>query len=520
MISCTNLFYEVHMHSKFFSLFALCVLTTFTIFAAPEGSSTNKKDDLERPIADCITKEHILKTATEQLTYESTTGTLTLKKDDGKDSADIFFTSYFLKDSTKKNRPIAFCFNGGPGSAAIWLHMGVLGPKRVTIQDLVYNSSPGTYQDNPYTLLSDVDLVFIDPVSTGYSKPAEGVDAKQFYGVEEDISANADFIRLFLTHFDRWGSPKFLIGESYGTLRVIGLAEKLHEDYFLDVNGLVLISSFIDSQTVGFGVENELSYVLTLPTLSATSWYHHKLEPELQNKKLQELLAEVEEFAIHDYATALLLGDKIDAEKRKQVAQKLASYTGLTVDYLLKSSLRIKDSRFLKELLRKDDKVIGRFDGRVSGFDLDSASCDPGYDPSLDNIAGYFTCAFQQYLRNDLQWKNNEPYRILNRAVHPWNWGLKGQPAGLGYLSVAEHLKSSMIKNPNMRLFLGSGYYDLATPYYAADYTLDHLQLNTELRDNIEQHYYEAGHMMYLDEPSLIKMKADLSGFIQETLKK
>ncbi len=466
---------------------------------------------------DVVKKEHSLSLNDKNLPYESLTGTLTLKGDDGKEKANIFFTAYFLKDVPPGSRPITFCFNGGPGSASLWLHMGLLGPKKVIIKDATYNAPPGRYEDNPYTLLDSSDLVFVDPVSTGFSTAAEGVDAKQFHGVEEDITSIAEFIRHFVTKFDRWGSPKFLLGESYGTIRVVGLAEKLSEKYYMNINGLALVSACLDLQALGFDSSNDLSYILTLPSITAAAQYHKKIAPDLQAKKLQELLAEVEEFALGEYASALLMGDTLPEAKKQDIAVKLARYTGLSADYVMQSALRIRSYRYYKELLRSENKLLGWFDTRITGLDQNQVSEFASYDPSLTAVASNFASAYLQYVNQELDWKKERPYYVINPSVNPWNWGCTGLPAGMGYLNLTDQLKSAIIKNPALSVFIGSGYYDLVTPYFSTDYTVDHLQLPPGLQNNVERHYYEAGHMMYTHLPSLVQMKKDLSEFIQKS---
>jgi len=465
---------------------------------------------------DVVKKEHTLSLNNKNLSYESVTGTLTLKGDDGKERANIFFTAYFLKGVAPDARPISFCFNGGPGSASLWLHMGVLGPKKVVLQDAVYNAPPGRYEDNPYTLLESSDLVFIDPVSTGFSLPVEGVDAKQFHGVEEDIASVAEFIRHFVTKFDRWGSPKFLIGESYGTIRAAGLADKLYEKYYMNINGLALVSACLDLQAMAFDPTNDLGYVLTLPSLAAAAQYQKKLAPELQAKKLQELLAEVEEFAIGEYASALLMGDTLPEAKKQEIALKLAKFTGLSPEHIIQSALRIRCYRYYKELLRNENKLIGWFDARFTGYDQNQLSEFASYDPSLSAVAGNFASAYLHYVNQELDWKKERPYYVINPSVNPWNWGYTGLPAGMGYLNLTEQLKSAIIKNPTLSVFIASGYYDLVIPYFSTDYTVDHLQLPPALQNNVQRHYYEAGHMMYVHPPSLVQMKKDLSEFIQK----
>lgn len=404
------------------------------------------------------------------LEYESVVGSLAIKsstESPGKDKAEVFFTAYFVKNPLilTGNRPITFCFNGGPGSSSVWLHMGILGPKKTQTIDLAFTPSPGTYENNPYTLLPSTDLVFVDPVSTGFSRAADGVNEKEFHGVEEDIEYLAEFIRLFLTRFDRFDSPRYLLGESYGTIRVIGLAQKLHKDYFVDVNGLILISSTLDLMTwTPYDTTNDLSYALVLPSYAATAWYHKKLPVENNSKKLQELLAEVEDFAINEYAPYLLQGDKLEQEKKIAIAKRLASYIGIPEEEIMNSHIRIPITRFITQLETKDRKLLGRFDSRFLGPKL---PCTPDYityDPSFEAITGAFTSTFLKYLQTELHCTKDSRYYLLNSNVNPWNWSLKSQPPGLGCLNMTEDLRDTLIGNPAMRVFIASGYYDLALP--------------------------------------------------------
>ncbi len=470
-----------------------------------------------------IRKTHQLKIGTRTIEYESISGSLTTKKqEDLKEEASIYFTAYFAKQSTPVSapRPITFCFNGGPGSSSVWLHMGCLGPKIINFSDLRDNPIPGSYSDNPHTLLATTDLVFIDPVSTGFSRPATGVDAKNFHGVDSDIDSLAEFIRLFLTRFDRWDSPRYLAGESYGTVRVVGLAEKLQDEYYIDCNGLILISSVLDFTTMDdYSLGNDLCYILSLPSYAASTWYHHKLPGELQNKKLQEFLAEVEEFTLHEYAPALLLGDKLSDDAKTTISKQLARYTAIPQETISLLHLRIPPALFMKSLLKTSGKVIGRYDARYTGDDSEQPSDSPTYDPSFYAVAGLFTSGLQNYMYSDLGLKKEERYYILGHNVQPWNWSLKRQPAGLGYLNITNSLRSTMMKNSQLKVFVASGYFDMATPYFATDYTLDHLQLPARLRQNIEQHYYEGGHMMYLNPNALKQFTEQLSAFFDIALK-
>jgi carboxypeptidase C (cathepsin A) len=458
------------------------------------------------------------------VTYEAIAGNLHISADDGdRQTASLFFTAYIKKDEKTQasKRPIAFCFNGGPGSSSIWLHMGLLGPKKAIINDTTYTTPPSTYQNNPYTLLADTDLVFIDPVSTGFSTTVNGANSKQFHGIEEDAESFAQFIRLFLTQFKRWESPRFLVGESYGTIRAVGLAELLHDSYFIDLNGIVLVSMCLDFQAYDFGNGNDLPHILILPSYTATAWYHKRLKAELQNKPLRELLKEVEEFALGEYASALLLGNSLDEKKLATIVEKLALYTGLDSEYLKASRLRIINGAFFKEFLRKNNKIVGRFDSRYVGFDHNPLQEMSNVDPSFDAIVSPFTSAFQQYLYKDLHLEKLDHYRVLNAdAVFPWNFSINRIPAGLGYVYMSGKLATAIEKNPSLQIFIANGIYDLATPYFASDYTMSHLNIAPRLLKNVKQYYYEAGHMMYLDPVSHAKMKEDLSLFIKNSASK
>ncbi len=369
--------------------------------------------------------------------------------------------------------------------------------------------------DNDLSLLDVTDLVFIDPISTGFSQPAPGVDSKQFHGVDEDIHSVAEFIRLYTTRNERWNSPKFLAGASYGTTRATGLAKYLDNTYNLKVNGLILISSALAFQSLKFDESNDLPYLLILPTYTSTAWYHHKLPPELQMKSLDAVTTESEQFALNDYALALLKGQNLDKESKEKIIQKIAYYTGLSPEYIEKSNMRIPISQFTKELLRKQNIILGRFDARVKGGSLDPLGKTADYDPSIDAVLGSFTAIFNQYVRADLKWEKDEEYKVLTN-VWPWSFG----GAENQYLSMADLLDEEMRRNPGMRVFVANGYYDLATPYFATEYTFDHMGMDGELKDRVKMGYYEAGHMLYIHYPSLVRLSKDVHQFIDETLSK
>lgn len=447
------------------------------------------------------------------LAYRAVAGTLLLKDDKCKPKASLFFISY-TKEGVKdlNERPITFCFNGGPGSSSVWLHLGILGPKRVHLNENGDALPPYHLVNNEFSLLDETDLVFIDPVSTGYSRAIPPEDAKNFHGVEEDIKSIAEFIRLYMTRFNRWDSPKFIIGESYGTTRAAGLAGYLHDKYYVYVNGLVLVSSVLNFQSINFDVGNDLSYLLFLPSYAATAWYHKKLGPDLQANFLETLQA-AREFVINDYSHALFKGDLLTASERQHIGEQLARFTGLSVEYIDRSNLRIDIMRYVKELLRDQRRTVGRFDSRFKGIDTDAVGEYFEYDPSADAIFGAFTATLNHYIQTELKWKKDTHYKILTN-VQPWDYGVaKNQ-----YLNVADTLRSVMTKNSYLRVFVGNGYYDLATPFFATEYTFNHLGLDPSLLKHVTMKHYEAGHMMYIHRPSLIQLKQDLASFYLRTL--
>ena len=493
-------------------LFILCALFLFNLASAEDEikkESTLPKEVLKENKVE--TSHHVTINGVD-IPYKSTVGNLLIKDEKGAAKATIFYISYVKEgvDDPSK-RPVTFCFNGGPGSSSIWLHMGVLGPRRVRLDDEGYSSPPYESVSNEFSALDLTDLVFIDPISTGFSRVAQGEDPKQFHGVDEDIKSIGNFIRLYTTKENRWTSPKFLAGESYGTTRAAGLAQHLHDDHSFYVNGIILVSSVLNFQTLDDEQGgNDLPYILFLPSLTATAWYHKKLSDELQGD-LPKTLAEVESFAISDYTLALMKGDALTSQERKSLTEKLAYYTALSPDYIERSNLRISPLRFSKELLRNERRTVGRFDGRFKGIDSNSVGEYIQYDPSADVVAGAYTAVFNQYLRTDLKWPEDDEYQVIS-DVQPWNYG----KAINQYLHVGETLREIMTRNPHLQVFVASGYYDLATPYFGTDYTFDHLALDPSLRDHVWMTYYEAGHMMYIHRPSLIDFKQNLAKWMRD----
>ncbi len=462
-----------------------------------------------------VVTHHTVTVGGHEIAYTATAGTLVLKKEDDTPQAAVFFVAY-TKDGVEdvRSRPVTFAFNGGPGSSSVWLHLGVLGPRRVLMED-DGSPLPPPYRlvDNAYTLLDQTDLVFIDPVSTGYSRAVEEESAKDYHGFDKDIESVGDFIRLYLTRYQRWASPKFLAGESYGTTRAAGLSMHLQDKLGIYLNGIMLISAVLNFQTILFDVGNDLPYIVFLPTYAATAWQHGKLAPELQ-EDLGRTLAEVSDFAQTEYTLALMQGAALDEATRAQIVGKLARYTGLSEDYVTRANLRIHIMRFVKELLRDTRRTVGRFDSRFTGTDRDAAGETFEYDPSYPIVQGPYTALFNDYLRRELNFESDLPYEILTERVHPWNYG-KHQNQ---YVNVAEGLRAALTQNPALRVFVANGYFDLATPYLATEYTFNHLELDPALQDHISMGYYHAGHMMYLHKVSLEKLKADLAAFVEQTL--
>ena len=505
-------------------LVLLPVLWLVTPVRAEDDKQDAKSEKIEAPGYDkkieAKEKEPVLSVTEHEITiggklikYRATAGYLVLKDAKGKSRANIFFTAYTkLGESDPAKRPLTFSFNGGPGSSSVWLHLGMLGPKRVVMTDKGESLPPPyKWMDNEYSWLDQTDLVFIDPVSTGYSRAAKDVDAKQFHGFAGDIESVGEFIRLWTTRNQRWASPKFLVGESYGTTRAAGLSDYLQRKYDFYLNGICLISSIMNFQTARFAPGNDLPYELFLPTYTAAAFYHGKLKGELA-KDLPKTLARVEEFVRKDYTLALMQGDALPAAERQRIAESLAAYTGLPLAHVEEKNLRIDIFDFVTELRRSEHRTIGRLDSRFVGI---TDSVDGFFDPSLEAINGGYTTALNDYMRRELKYENDLPYEILTSAVQPWSYSNVENE----YLNVAETLKKAMTKNPFLKVWIANGHYDLATPYFATKYTVEHMGLDPSIRDHITLTYYEAGHMMYIEKQSRVKLKADYDAFLDATLK-
>jgi len=431
----------------------------------------------------------------------------------GKPKALIFFVAYVLDGiDDPATRPVTFAFNGGPGSSSVWLHMGGIGPRRVVLSDQGEAlPPPAKIADNESTWLEKTDLVFIDPVSTGFSRAVRGEDPKQFYGYKQDLASVGDFIRIWTTRYSRWPSPKFIAGESYGTTRAAGLSEYLQNRYGMYVNGIVLISSVLNFQTLEFEEGNDVPYPLYLPTYAATAWYHKKLPSDLQQLPLRDVLNQTEAFSSGEYLLTLARGGSVPQSDADRLANQLSRFTGLDAAYLRQENLREPIDRFINDLLKDQNRSVGRYDSRFTGIRIHPGTDNDDFDPSDEAVNGPFTAAFNDYVRRELQFATDLPYETI-AEVRPWNL------AENKYLDVAANLKEAMSRNPYLKVWVCCGYYDLATPYYAARSVVNGMNLDPAVGGNIQLTYYESGHMLYIEKLSREKMKEDLDRFLAEAL--
>ena len=479
--------------------------------ARDDKDKTSAKPETDKPP---VVTHHEIHVGGKVLRYTATAGLMPLVDDSGKVDAHIFYIAYTL-DNPSARRPLTFSFNGGPGSASVWLHIGAIGPKRVRMQpEGMMPAPPYALVDNEATWLDQTDLVFIDPVGTGYSRAINKDVGKKYWGLRGDIESVGEFIRLYLGKYERWSSPLFMVGESYGTTRAAGLSGYLVE-HGIAFNGVMLISSVLNFQTLSAAPGNDLPYILFLPTFTDTAWFHKKLSPDLQ-ADFAKTRGEVEQWAATGYADALAKGDALSADERNAVIDKLSRYTGLSKAYVDQANLRIDEPHFTKELLRDQKLVVGRLDSRFTGIDLTGSAATAEFDPSLTAIRPPYTAAFNQYVRTELGYKSDLEYYILGGGFQGWDFGT-GQRGG--YPDTAEALREAFAKNPYMKLFVGNGYFDLATPYFATQYTLNHMGFDATQHARITLGYYPAGHMMYIRDESLGNLKKDISTFIDNALK-
>jgi len=446
------------------------------------------------------------------LKYSVTTGRMPIRNEEGEIVSQVFYMAYTL-DKPKARRPLMFSFNGGPGSPSVWLHMGALGPKRVKmLDDGNLPAPPYELSDNDANWLQFTDLVFIDPVGTGFSRSKTPEEAEKNWGLKGDIECVGEFIRLFLTRNSRWNSPLFLVGESYGTTRAAGLAGHLVERG-IAFNGIVLVSSILNFQTARFNRGNDLPFVLFLPTYCAAAFYHGRVANDLQGD-LRGTLQKCREFANGAYASALGQGDSLSESERNTVSSELHRFTGLSKEYIDYCDMRIHIQSFCKELLRDERRTVGRLDSRIKGIDDWSKGHgeEPDHDPSMSILMPPYVSTFCQYVRQELGYESDLNYEVFKGIKKPWDWG----SAGDGHPDTSEALRLAFAKNPHMKVFVASGFYDLATPFFATEYTLDHMGLDPEVRGNLTTKEYEAGHMMYIHVPSMMQLKSDVEEFVAD----
>lgn len=450
------------------------------------------------------------------LQYTATTGRLPIKRGDGKVEGEMFFVAYTLDGQEANKRPLTFAFNGGPGSASVWLHMGSVGPRQVVLQPNGFMpSAPYRMIDNPNTLLDKSDLVFVDAMATGFSRPANAEMTKKFLGVKGDIEAFGEFIRLYVTRYDRWPSPLFLLGESYGTTRAAGIAGYL-ADRGMSFNGITLLSTAMDLGTLEWAKNNDLPYVLLVPTFTMIAGYHKRLPADLM-QDMAKTRQDAENWASTEYTLALAKGDALTPEERRKIIDQYARYTGLNKQLIDNANLRIDVGQFTHNLLLDQKLRVGRLDGRFTGPDPEGLLDTRYYDPTGSAILPPYTAVFNNYLRTELDYKVDTPYKVFayeEPGFEKWDWG----SAERGFPNTAPGLRAALTKNPYLKVLVMEGYYDLATPYLAANYSIDHLDLGPDYRKNISFATYESGHMVYIESGSHAKMKKDLVEFMGKCL--
>jgi carboxypeptidase C (cathepsin A) len=455
--------------------------------------------------------------------YTATVGEMLINKPNEEPGAFVFYVAYTRDDARDKStRPLTFAYNGGPGSSSVWLHLGGLGPRRVAMDDEGLSGKPPYgLVDNPFSIIDVTDLVMIDPVSTGYSRPLPGENKSQFHGLQEDAQAVGEFIRLYVTKNERWASPKFLLGESYGTTRSAALSGVLQgRTHGMFLNGIILVSSVLDFATIRFAPGDPRPYVLFLPHYTATAWYHKKLPADLQAKPLREVLDAARAFALDEYLPALIKGNRLSPAAYEDVARKTAAFSGLSLEYVKQSNLKVPHSRFVKELMRDEFRSVGRLDSRILGRDAEAAGDSVDFDPSSAALMGSFSTRLNHYLRTELKYEKDIPYAVYG-DVYPWNFSMPSPDqraffrGGItGMPDVTDILRQALAENPHLRVFCCNGYYDGATPFFGTEYTFAQIGFNGEFKDRVEMGYYEAWHMMYIHRPSIEKFKKDIAGFI------
>lgn len=484
--------------AKLMTLLLILCLLPCAALGDGEAPKAELKDNL-------VETKHSIEIGGKQIDYTATTGTIALESDLGQ--YEVFFTAYTV-DSAEgpAHRPVTFAFNGGPGSASLWLHMGLLGPERIALsEEGKIDRIPVGTEPNKYCVLDLTDLVFIDPVGTGYSRALPGTDEKTFFTYENDIQSVGDFIRLYTSRYGRWASPKYVAGESYGTTRAIGLCDYLRSAHKLALNGIMLVSSINDFASIETTAGNELPYVNFLPSFAAAAWYHKKADGKYLAMELDDYLEEVKAYAAGDYLSLLYRGSRISAEEREAAAEKIAAYIGVSKAFVLKHNLRVERDDFNAELLSDRKLMIGRIDSRYTGPVVDGSLGDGTSDPSSLGINEAFSGVFNQYVSQVLNYRTDQPYDVLSLDVNSaWSFGSDNRA-----LAQEDMIRDCMSANEQMKVWVLCGRYDLATPFFAAEWVYSHLFLNDELQDNLSFTYYPSGHMFYLHEPSMVQFRKD-----------
>lgn len=492
----------------------LLILLTFNLFAGDK----DEKKPMEIPKGEIFSSTQSVTIDGKKISLATETGTVQLRDENDKPIALFGFTHY-KKTNSNKNRPIVFAFNGGPLSASFWLHFGVLGPKRVEINDPDY-TKPAPYKvvNNEFSILNKADLVMVDPIGVGFSKPIGDSKWKDFWGVDQDIRSIGLFIEQFIIRSGKMNAPKYLLGESYGTFRNAGLVKYL-QDKGVAMNGVIMVSAVFDLHHLLFGPGDDISYLIHFPTYAASAWYHNKVKDK--GDSLEAFLERVRDFTEDEYAPALLKGDQLSSDEKQSMAQKLADFSGLNKDYWLKADLRVSNSEYFQEFLRKEGQTLGRLDSRFAGVNEDLLAQFAMTDPTGDAISPPFIAAFKDYLYNDLKVRKDLTYTTSAsaRKGFKWDWSHSGNVIWNAQVAVSTlpDMTSAMKRNPNLKVLILNGYYDLATVFYGVEYSINHMGLSADLKKNIIMKYYEAGHMMYTHKPSMQKFKTDVDEFIDQT---
>ncbi len=508
-------------YSKLLWLLVLVFGISISVNAQPAqgkpGEKQEEKVDKPVPKPEESVTQHSIKIDGKSINYTATAATLIIKNANDEPIAEFGYVAYTRDGiSDLGSRPVTFAYNGGPGSASIWLHMGAIGPRRVVVSDPNFNETGFTLVDNEYSILDVTDIVMIDPVGTGISRAVGKGENKDFWSVDGDLTSISNFINAYISKNNRWASPKFLLGESYGTFRSAGLSSTLLDSYGIALNGIVLVSSVLDLRTITFGEGDDISYPLFLPTYAATAWYHNKISPKPEN--LEVFLDEAREFALGEYNTALMKGDNLPAAEKDAVIEKMTKFTGLDKEYLEKADLRVSARAYFVKLLEDERATVGRYDSRYTGSTLDPLSTGSMYDPQSAAISPAYQMGFMSYFHNELKFGLDRKYNFSASSLEGFNWnwsrGRGGFLGGGNGRSIVEDLKEAMVQSPSMKVMVENGYYDLATPFLGTEYTFSHLNLPEKLHDNISLNYYKAGHMFYTNVDELVKFRKDVVKFI------